>query len=73
LKHVYVISDELALFLYREATVAAQKAYERMNDDTAPFSNYQPGEVFTYNTEGIPGTTGSDSLKYTEPYDEKQF
>ena len=56
----------------REATTAAQKAYERMNEG-APPSTYQPTTTFPYNPEGIPGTTTTDSLKYAEPYDEQQF
>ena len=63
----------ISVLLYREATKAAERQYERMNEGTAP-SAYQPTTTsFTYNPEGIPGTTASESLKYTEPFDEKQF
>ena len=58
--------------MYREATAAAQKAYDRMNEG-ASASIYQPTMSFTNNQEGIPGTAATDSLKYAEPYDEQQF
>ena len=71
--NVHKFMKAISVLLYREAAKAAQKEYERMNEGVAS-SAYQPTTTsFTYNPEGIPGTTVSESLKYTEPFDEKQF
>ena len=49
--------------------MAAQRKYEQMNEGV-PSTGYQPTTSFTYNTEGIPAT---DTLNYSEPYEEKQL
>ena len=42
-------------------------------NEGVPSSGYQPTATFTPNIEGIPGTTATDSLKFTEQYEEKQL
>ena len=68
--YVYAITATYTnFFLCREATAAAQKQYDKMNEGV-PRSAYQPTTSFT---EGIPGTTATDSINFIEPFEEKQL